>query len=56
MSRKIQIEFEVPEEVEKSYSDVDAELFVEDFIWRYVPDVGFKIIFDSEPPKQDEKT
>ena len=55
MTRKIQIEFEVPEEHEEGYADVAAELVVEDFIWRYAPALGFKIISDSNPPKEKDQ-
>lgn len=53
MPRKIQIEFEIPEEYAEDYANVVAELVVEDFIWRYVSALGFKVIDDSEPPEQD---
>lgn len=43
--RRITIEFEVPEESEPDYDDVDAELVVEDFL---KPEVDYTIISDNK--------
>jgi hypothetical protein len=50
--RTITITFSVPEEVEKDYSDVCAELVVEDF---FQPLIGFSVIHDSEPKKVSQQ-
>lgn len=51
--RQITIQFEVPEEYEADYADVDAQLVFEDF---FPSEVGFTVISDTAQPQNDEKT
>ena len=44
MMRTIQIEFDVPKDIEDDYADVDASLVVEDLL---KPEVGFVVIKDE---------
>ena len=51
--RKIQIEFEIPEEYEEDYAGTSTEYIVEDFIQQYVPNIGFKIISDTTTSEEE---
>lgn len=51
--RKIQIEFEIPEEYEEDYADTSTEYVVEDFVQRHITDVNFKIISDITIPEKE---
>ena len=42
--RTIKIEFNIPDEYEDDYSDVCADIVVEDFL---KPEIGFRVLYDS---------
>ena len=49
--RTIKIEFNIPSEYEDDYSDVCADIAVEDFL---KPEIGFRVIYDSKLAKPPE--
>ena len=49
--RTIKIEFNIPSEYEDDYSDVCADIVVEDFL---KPEIGFRVLYDSKLAKPPE--